>query len=132
MIGANTAVSAAAVASTIAMSPASAFPSISPREAVARIEIGLTSTNASSAAGQRLRLDEDVGEEREREDAHEAGVHDRVRRAQQQPEGREDPGEAEGEDDHERQRGDDAARRPASGRKPRTTPSTMITVPATT
>jgi hypothetical protein len=33
------------------MSPASAFPSISPRDASARIEIGLTLTNASSALG---------------------------------------------------------------------------------
>jgi hypothetical protein len=49
--GANTAVSAAAVASTIPMSVASAFPSIRPRDAVVRIEMGLTSTNASSAAG---------------------------------------------------------------------------------
>ena len=52
MNGANTAVSSAAVASTMPMSEASAFPSISPRDAVARIETGLTSTNASSAAGR--------------------------------------------------------------------------------
>src|SRR5215211_7277242 len=50
-MGANTAVRAAAVASTIAMSPTSAFPSISPRDAVARTETGLTFTNASSALG---------------------------------------------------------------------------------
>ncbi len=49
--GANTAVSTAAVASTMAMSPTSAVPSINPREAVARIETGLMFTKASSPAG---------------------------------------------------------------------------------
>ncbi len=49
--GAKTAVRAAAVASTKPMSPAEAVPSISPRDAFVRMEIGLTSTNASSPAG---------------------------------------------------------------------------------
>ena len=45
-----------------AMSPASASPSIRPREAVARIEIGLTLDERLEPAGQRLRLDEDVAD----------------------------------------------------------------------
>ena len=45
--GPNTAVSAAAVASTMPMCPTDAVPSISPRDAVARMEVGLTFTKAS-------------------------------------------------------------------------------------
>ena len=65
--GANTAVSSAATPSTIAMSPASAFPSIRPREAVARIEIGLIFHERLETGRQSVRLDEDVAQERERE-----------------------------------------------------------------
>ena len=49
--GAKMSVRAAATASEIAMSLPGASPSISPREASARIQIGLTFTNASSALG---------------------------------------------------------------------------------
>ena len=128
--GANTAVSAAAVASTITMSrrPRPLHqPARGGRQDRDRVDVD----ERLERARQRLRLDEDVGEEREREDPHEARVHHRVRRAQQQAERREHPGETEREDDHQRQRRDHAAdaRAPAGSRG--STPRTMITVPAT-
>jgi hypothetical protein len=46
VIGMKTAAIAAAVPSTIRMSPMSGFPSISPRDALARIEIGLALTKS--------------------------------------------------------------------------------------
>ena len=50
-------------------------------------------------ARQGLGVDEDVGEEREREDRHEPGVHDRVWRAHEEAERREHPREREREAD---------------------------------
>lgn len=78
---------------------------------------------------QRLRFDEDVAEEGEREDDHEAGVHHRAGGSHQQAHRGEDPGEAEGEDDDQCQRRHDATH-PRLGPKPRIRPRTTITVPA--
>ena len=101
--------SAAATPRLMRMSLASALPAMSPRDASARIEIGFTFTNHSSGRRQRLGLDEDVRQERQREDRHEAGVHHRVGRAHDEAEGREDPRQPEREHDDERERRDHAA-----------------------
>jgi hypothetical protein len=74
------------------------------RDAVARTEIGLTPTKALERSRESLGVDEDVGQEGQREDPHEAGVHDRVGRAQEQTEHREHPRQPEREDHDERQR----------------------------
>ena len=54
MSGANTAVRAAAVASTIPMSAAATLPSISPRDASARMEIGVHVHERLERRGQRF------------------------------------------------------------------------------
>ena len=77
MSGANTAVSAAATASTIPMFAAEAVPSINPRDAVARMEIGLTFTNASRRRSRRSTPCSEVGERFT--DAFERGDVDAIR-----------------------------------------------------
>ena len=61
---------------------------------------------------QRAWVDENVGQEGEREECHKAGIHHRIGRTQQQPERREDPRETEGKHHYQGQRlnGSDDAR----------------------
>ena len=88
--------------------PASAFPSIRPRDAVARIEIGLTLTNASSAPGSVSGSTKTLLRNVSGKIAMKPAFMTAFGRPHQQAEGREDPGEAEGEHDHQRQRRDHA------------------------
>ena len=114
----------------MAMSPASTPPCMSPREQVARIEIGLTSTKAcsqlGSVSGSTNTFDRNVSGNRPVKPAFMTAFGERISRpsvvkTQERPKAKTITSASAAT----------IPSRPSSGRKPRIRPRTLITIPAT-
>jgi len=126
--GANTAVSRAAAPSTHSSCAAVAAPAISPRSAVARWLIGLTSATAQPA-GHSVGVDEDVAHEGDWEEDHEADAHHPRSGCAGSGRGWSTPRRGEGEDEHQATAAT-IANTPPRGSKPMINPSPITRLEA--